>query len=130
MVVPPILKGGRMEKRWQPMSEAIWCSPVSLSTSFIAEKIGRSGQPVQKPGGRTGTSLASSLNVSSVSADGRLGARSQSESISGAWPRRKAAMPSPSTLAVYSPAMGSGPLPTSFVSQPAFRRIFASACSI
>ena len=33
--------------------------PSSRSTSFIAVKIGRSGQPVQKPGGRACT-LASS----------------------------------------------------------------------
>ena len=56
MVVPPMLKGGRIENRWQPMSLATWCSPSSFSTSFIAEKIGRSGQPVQKPAGRIGTS--------------------------------------------------------------------------
>ena len=31
------------------------------STSFIAAKIGRSGQPVQKPGGRGGTPSASAF---------------------------------------------------------------------
>ena len=55
MVVEPISKGGRIEKRWQPMSLAMWWAPSSSSTSFVAAKIGRSGQPVQKPGGRTGT---------------------------------------------------------------------------
>ena len=52
MVVLPRLNGGRMENRWQPMSALTWCGPSSRSTSFIAVKIGRSGQPVQKPGGR------------------------------------------------------------------------------
>ena len=52
MVVLPRLNGGRIENRWQPMSALTWCAPSSRSTSFIAEKIGRSGQPVQKPGGR------------------------------------------------------------------------------
>jgi hypothetical protein len=47
-----MLKGGRMENRWQPMSQETWCVPSSRSTSFIAAKIGRSGQPVQKEGGR------------------------------------------------------------------------------
>ena len=37
------------------MSEAMWCRPSSCSTSFVAAKIGRSGQPTQKPGGRPGT---------------------------------------------------------------------------
>ena len=37
------------------MSALIWCAPSSFCTSFMAAKIGRSGQPVQKPGGRTGT---------------------------------------------------------------------------
>ncbi len=55
MVVLPMLKGGRIENRWQPMSALTWCGPSSRSTSFIALKIGRSGQPVQKPGGRACT---------------------------------------------------------------------------
>ena len=51
--------GGRIENRWQPMSALTWCGPSSRSTSFIALKIGRSGQPVQKPGGRPCTTSAS-----------------------------------------------------------------------
>ncbi len=54
-----MLNGGRIENRWQPMSAAMWCGPSSFSTSFIAAKIGRSGQPVQKPGGRPCTTSAS-----------------------------------------------------------------------
>src|SRR5580698_1396311 len=60
MVVPPMLNGGRLANRWQPISPAIWCGPSSCCTSFMAAKIGRSGQPMQKLGGR-GTVLASSL---------------------------------------------------------------------
>ena len=55
MVVAPSSKGGMIENRWQPMSEAMWCLPSSCSTSLVAAKIGRSGQPMQKPGGRPGT---------------------------------------------------------------------------
>src|SRR5580698_5413817 len=65
IVVPPILKGGRIEKRWQPISAATWCGPSSSSTSFIAAKIGRSGQPMQKPAGRGGTTSASALTFGS-----------------------------------------------------------------
>ena len=52
MVVAPISNGGRMEKRLQPMSQLTWWRPSSRSSSFIAVKIGRSGQPVQNDGGR------------------------------------------------------------------------------
>src|SRR5664279_2237407 len=52
IVVAPMLNGGSTEKRWQPMSQLTWCLPISRSTSFIAVKIGRSGQPVQNDGGR------------------------------------------------------------------------------
>ena len=50
MVVAPMLNGGRIENRWQPMSQLTWCGPSSRSTSFSAVKIGRSGQPVQNDG--------------------------------------------------------------------------------
>ncbi len=36
MVVAPMLNGGRIENRWQPMSALTWCAPSSRSTSFIA----------------------------------------------------------------------------------------------
>ncbi len=62
MVVLPMLNGGRIENRWQPMSALTWCAPSSRSTSFIAVNIGRSGQPVQKPGGRACT-LATSARA-------------------------------------------------------------------
>src|ERR1044072_3117339 len=46
-----MLKGGSVEKRWQPMSAERWNLPVSRSMIFIAENTGRSGQPTQNPGG-------------------------------------------------------------------------------
>ena len=55
IVEPPISNGGKLAKRWQPISPVIWCLPRSFSTSFIAAKIGLSGQPVQKLGGLIGT---------------------------------------------------------------------------
>src|SRR5258707_14288410 len=54
MVELPRLNGGRTEKRWQPISQLTWCGPSSRSTSFMAVKIGRSGQPVQNAGGGAG----------------------------------------------------------------------------
>ena len=50
MVVAPISNGALIANRWQPMSALTWCSPVSRSASFMPLKIGRSGQPVQRPG--------------------------------------------------------------------------------
>ena len=41
------------------MSAVICTFPTSCCASFSAENTGRSGQPVQKPGGRGGTTLAS-----------------------------------------------------------------------
>src|ERR1700730_15141452 len=55
MVVAPMLNGGRMENKWQPMSQLTWCGPSSRSTSLMAVKIGRSGHPVQNDGGRAWT---------------------------------------------------------------------------
>ena len=46
--------------------------PSSFCTSFMAAKIGRSGQPMQKPGGRGGTVLASSLIFGSASTVGSV----------------------------------------------------------
>src|SRR5215469_13228637 len=61
IVVAPILNGGKIENRWQPISAATWWGPSCCSTSFMAAKIGRSGHPVQNPGGRGGTTSASAL---------------------------------------------------------------------
>ena len=49
------------------MSALTWCGPSSRSTSFIALKIGRSGQPVQKPGGRPCTTSASGAGMAAGS---------------------------------------------------------------
>ena len=52
--------------------------PSSFSTSFMAAKIGRSGQPVQKPGGRGGTMSASALTRRVVLHRRTIGARAAS----------------------------------------------------
>src|SRR5271156_1158365 len=52
----PIENGAKVAKEWQPISALIWVGPISRCASFIAAKTGRSGQPVQKFGGRGGMS--------------------------------------------------------------------------
>ena len=59
MMLLPMLKGGNVANEWQPMSALICSGPVSFCKSFMAEKNGRSGQPVHSPEGRGGTSVAS-----------------------------------------------------------------------
>ena len=51
----PRLNGARVAKEWQPMSLEIWTLPTSRSSNLIAEKTGRSGHPMQKPGGLSGS---------------------------------------------------------------------------
>ena len=51
-----MLNGGRVPKLWQPMSELMWVGPISRCASLSAVNTGRSGQPVQNVGGRTGNS--------------------------------------------------------------------------
>src|SRR3569833_1832510 len=93
IVEAPILNGGRIENRWQPMSAAMWWGPSSFSTSFIAAKLGRSGQPVKTPGGRGGTAPASAFTRGSSAIAGRFGARSASASAPGAAAQTKARTP-------------------------------------
>ena len=59
MMLLPMLKGGNVANEWQPMSALMCSGPISRCSSFIAEKNGRSGQPVHKPDGRGGTNAAS-----------------------------------------------------------------------
>src|SRR3569833_3462600 len=84
IVEAPMLNGGRIENRWQPMSAAMWCGPSSFSTSFIAAKLGRSGHPVQKPGGRGGTAPASALMRGASASAGGGGARARAAGAPGA----------------------------------------------
>src|SRR6185312_16313305 len=58
MMLLPMLNGGSVANEWQPMSALMCNGPISRCSSFIAEKNGRSGQPVQSPDGRAGTSRA------------------------------------------------------------------------
>ena len=131
MVVAPRLKGGRIENRWQPMSQEIWCWPSVSCASVSAEKIGRSGQPVQKPAGRGGTTAVSPSTclwkvmgcstglagraraISTISGWAALAAAASAAtagcvcSDSGRLRRRNSRRPSRMTWVVYSPAMGS-----------------------
>src|SRR5713226_5049257 len=120
MVVAPILKGGMIENRWQPISAATWCGPSSRSTSFMAAKIGRSGQPVQKPGGRGGTTSASARACRSSSAGATLDALTAGASTLGIHCLTKAPIASPITVAVYSPAIGNRSLPERAVATAAW----------
>jgi hypothetical protein len=58
------LNGAWVEKVEQPMSAATWVSPIAGSRVlkiFSALKTGRSGQPVQKDGGRLATGSGSTV---------------------------------------------------------------------
>jgi hypothetical protein len=127
MVVAPMLNGGRMENRWQPMSQLTWCGPSSRSTSFKAVKIGRSGQPVQKDGGRPCTcATASSITAA---APGSIAA-ARPGSRCGATCSRNARTPCSTTPPVYSPAIGSTSLPCTRVATSALRNMLLTACSM
>src|SRR3981081_2934085 len=52
----PRLTGAKAGTEWQPMSALMWVAPSSRCISLMALNTGRSGQPVQKFGGRGGMS--------------------------------------------------------------------------
>ena len=62
-----MLNGSFKANRWQPISPAMWWAPSSCCARVMAEKIGRSGQPVQKLGGRGGTVVARALTSAEAS---------------------------------------------------------------
>ncbi len=129
IVVAPMLNGALIENRWQPMSAAMWCSPSSFCTSVSAEKIGRSGQPVQKLGGRGGTTFTSDFAASLASTGAGSGGALAVRNSSGVYFSRNLRIPSTSTREEYSPAIGSTSFPAIAVSTPARRRMAFSACS-
>ena len=106
--------------------------PSSRSTSFIAAKIGRSGQPVQNDGGRPCTSLATSAAAllsrcfsGAVSGEGASAGNRSGRTFS-----MNFLMPSRTTPPVYSPAIGSTSLPCTRVWMSARRRMVLTACSM
>src|SRR5690554_6283940 len=127
MVVAPRLNGGRIENRWQPMSQAMWCSPSLSCAKVKAAKMGRSGQPVQKPAGRGGTTFArlglgagttvglrwNCTTCSFIKGLLAAGASATSCSRPGLYLLKKACRPSRITAVVYSPASGNTSLPAS-----------------
>ena len=66
---------------WQPMSALMWVGPISRCTSLIAAKTGRSGQPVQKSGGRGGSRRARPGGVSSVRSSARASDRLEGDAV-------------------------------------------------
>ena len=101
-----------------------------LLTSFIAAKIGRSGQPMQKLGGRGGTDFASSFTLGSARTVEASGGGGELPSRFLPCSSRKALMPLVTTWGVYSPAIGSTSLPLILVWMSRRRRMVFSACSM
>ena len=128
----PIENGAKVANEWQPMSAEMCVGPMSRWVSLSAANTGRSGQPVQKFGGRGGisptrrqrhnlvTEHAVGIRHKLVQHRGRLASTS----------RMKFAMPRTMTSPVYSPALGSAPLPWMRVWMSARRSSTATACSI
>ena len=127
-----MLKGGSAEKVWQPISQLIWVLPRSFSISLMALNTGRSGQPVQKVGGRGGIGLPRyfvalvlrpTMYFTLATAPSRL--------VSGR-PISSIHLETPvwTTSDVYWPAIGNGPLPCTFVWTSALRRMTLTSSSI
>ena len=57
----PRLNGAKVANEWQPMSALMWVGPSSRCISLMALNTGRSGQPVQKFGGRAGMSPTAAI---------------------------------------------------------------------
>ena len=94
------------------MSQLTWCGPSSRSTSFMAVKIGRSGQPVQNEGGRRWTWPSSERHrgLAAMRTAPRAG-RSLWRGHRADSAHELADTPSRTTPPVYSPAIGSMSLP-------------------
>src|ERR1700722_20830103 len=118
MMLDPMWNGASVANEWQPISALTCTLPSSFCTIFIDEKNGRSGQPVHKLGGRSGTVLRSASigrRGRSTGAAAPAPAAGADSKIAGAYCAKYAFRPWLITLPVYSPAMGNGPLPTTRV---------------
>ena len=99
-----MLNGGSVAKAWQPMSAATCVSPSSRWAILSALNTGRSGQPLQKAGGRLGKGARRSSRprpTCAVSAARRVAASP---------PRKRASAPS-TTSGTYSPCAATMSLP-------------------
>src|ERR1700751_6473263 len=96
----------------------------------MAAKVGRSGQPMQKVGGRGGTVLASSLIFRLASTSEASGGGGALPSTFFAYSSRNALTPLTTTCGVYSPAIGRTSLPLILVWMSRRRRILVGACSL
>ncbi len=99
--------------------------------SFSALNTGRSGQPVQKLGGRTGSS-PTALAAARLPASTRstVAAIVSTATPLGRVSLKKAARPESRTSAVYSPTVGRQPLPSTGVWISARRRMTLICCSM
>ena len=95
--------------------------PLSFSSTFIAENIGRSGQPTQNPGGRAGKPARSPGSLL-LQRKNRLNALRAIEKLE---------TPFSTTSPVYSPASGSTSLPlTLTLLAPVLRSAASTASSM
>src|SRR6516162_3590907 len=107
----PRLNGAKVANEWQPMSALMWVGPSSRCISLMALNTGRSGQPVQKFGGRAGISpiaaMAAALCASIPFARAAIASASMPAGRASA---RNDASALSSTSEVYSPARRQHPL--------------------
>ena len=119
------------DKVWEDPQEDCpeWLKGRSLDFKLdkIAEKTGRSGQPMQKPGGRGGTASSRRFFSSGGSAAPKSGSLSR---ICGAYCAKNARTPFKRTSPRYSPARGKTAFPTIFAWISLLRRIELIDCSI
>ena len=127
----PRLNGAKVANEWQPMSALMWVGPSSRCISLMALNTGRSGQPVQKFGGRAGMSptaaTAAALWASIRCARAPMSSASMPD---GRVADRNAASPLMSGSEVYSPVRGRQSLPSTRVWMSARRSSALIACSI
>jgi hypothetical protein len=130
-MVWPVENGSKVAKAWQPMSAATCRGPTVSCASLIAENTGRSGQPMQKPGGRAGSG-AGRLFATSARRVRLPSSQACTEAVSkaGSTPFSQAARPAAITSTVYSPPMGSKSLPCSGVWMSRRRSRVAISCSM
>src|SRR5437016_11417589 len=107
----PSETGAKVANEWQPMSALMWVGPSSRCISLIAENTGRSGQPVQKAGGRGGNGPKADAAFALCAIRPRAFSAIVSASMPfglASW--RNAASPYSRTSDAYSQTLGHGPL--------------------
>ena len=127
----PKENGANVASAWQPMSALMCIGPISRCTSLSAANTGRSGQPMQKLGGRGGKGAPSNCCASSrVRATSASSSRAGSARLRSPAVSSQVARPANITSAVYSPATAIWSLPFSVVCTPARRSRAPISCSM